>query len=40
MTRTGSMVFLAFASGESSSAEIDGGARAAQQVAQEFLDSL
>lgn len=40
VTRTGSMVFLVFASAEFSSADIDGGAFAAQQVAQAFLDSL
>ncbi len=39
VTRTGSAVFLACASGEFTTAEIDDGARAVQQVARAFLDS-
>jgi hypothetical protein len=40
VTRSGSMVFLAYAFGEYYTAEIDGGTESAQEVAQRFLDSL
>jgi hypothetical protein len=40
VTRVGSTVFLAFSSGESSAAEIDGAADEVRRVAQQFLDSL
>ena len=40
VTRTGSAVFLAYATGEYYTAQIDDGAQAARDVAQRFLDSL
>lgn len=40
VTRSGNVVFLAYAFGEYYTAEIDGGTEAAQEVAQRFLDSL
>ncbi len=40
VTRVGPTVFLAFSSGESSAAEIDGAAEEVRRVAQQFLDSL
>ncbi len=40
VTRVGSTVFLAFSSGESGAAEIDGAAEEVRRVAQQFLDSL
>jgi hypothetical protein len=40
VTRTGSAVFLAYATGEYYTAEIDDGARAVREVARRFLDSL
>jgi hypothetical protein len=40
VTRIGTAVFLAYGGGEFQSAEIDGGAEAARDVAQQFLDSL
>jgi hypothetical protein len=40
VTRAGSAVFLAYAGGEYSTAELDGGAQAVREVAQRFLDSL
>jgi hypothetical protein len=40
VTRAGSAVFLAYASGEYYTAEIDDGAQAVHEVAQRFLDSL
>jgi hypothetical protein len=40
VTRAGSAVFLAYASGEYYTAEIDDGAQAVREVAQRFLDSL
>jgi hypothetical protein len=40
VTRAGSAVFLAYASGEYYVAEIDDGAQAVREVAQRFLDSL
>jgi hypothetical protein len=40
VTRAGSAVFLAYAGGEYSTAELDGGAQVAREVAQRFLDSL
>ncbi len=39
VTRSGSTVFLAYAGGEFTTAEIDDGARAVQRVAQAFLDA-
>jgi len=39
VTRVGSSVFLAFSSGESSSAEFDGAAEEVRAVAQRFVDS-
>jgi hypothetical protein len=40
VTRVGSAVFLAFGSGEYSTAALDGGAADARAVAQTFIDSL
>ena len=40
VTRVGSAVFLAYASGEYSTAALDGGAGSVQQVAETFVDSL
>lgn len=40
VTRAGNAVFLAYASGEYYTAEIDDGAQAAREVARRFLDSL
>ncbi len=40
VTRSGNQVFMAYAFGEYYTAEIDGGAESAQEVAQRFLDSL
>lgn len=40
VTRLGAAVFLAYGGGEASSAEIDGGAKAARDVVQQFLDSV
>ena len=36
VTRVGSLVFLAYGRGEYATAEIDGGARGAQRVAERF----